>query len=87
MILQLIQEPMVYYIFSLVLQQVKKFLPQMETAQQELITRLKTEPENSFDIENVDDCEKVIEMVSMIVKEDSVRNDHFRSFGNRYLSE
>ena len=39
----------------------------MAAAQENLDKRRKEAPEENFDIENVDDCEKVIEMVSIVL--------------------
>ncbi|MEQ2315636.1 hypothetical protein AMECASPLE_024481 [Ameca splendens] len=50
---------------SSVLERLQSFLPQMADANEKLKQQMEEAPEGRFDIENVDEAERVIEMVSV----------------------
>ncbi|MEQ2191949.1 hypothetical protein XENOCAPTIV_004800 [Xenoophorus captivus] len=51
--------------FVSVLERLQSFLPQMADANEKLKQQMEEAPEGRFDIENVDEAERVIEMVSV----------------------
>ena len=59
---------------SNVLDRVKNFLPQLITSNEALLS-METEEKEKLDIENVDDCEKVIEMNLSVVDNDILLSD------------
>lgn len=59
---------------SSVLDQVKNFLPQLISSNEELLSMDESEKEK-YDIENIDQCEKVIEMNISVVDNDSLLSD------------
>lgn len=53
---------------SSVLERLQSFLPQMAEANEKLKQQLEEAPEGQFDIENVDEAERVIEMDVAVVE-------------------
>lgn len=53
-------------VFFSVLDRLQSFLPQMAQANESLKQQMESVPAGHFDIENTDDAEKVIEMVSQL---------------------